>query len=70
MDKSRLFYPVFKVALGVTCLILGAEYSYYYIVYNKMLSHLYVADALTWFATGLLLAAEGIYAIDEILDTI
>jgi len=68
--KSRMFYPVFKVMLGVVCLILGIEYSYYYIVFNQFLNHLYVADALTWFLAGGILLFEGIYDLDKIFDSI
>ena len=54
-------YPMFKMILGVICIILSCEYAYSYCVLNAAtFGILYVGDTLTWFMAGFILFTEGL----------
>ena len=61
-DGSSFFYPVFKIILGVVCVILGVEYAWAYVVLKAAsFGILYVADAFTWLCAGTILFTEGLH---------
>ena len=65
---DRLFYPLFKMMLGVTCLILAFEYGYSFHVYQAAsFGILYIGDTLTWFLAGFILFSEGFLGYINIL---
>ena len=62
-NGTDFIYPIFKIILGVVCLILGIEYAWTYCVYEAAsFGILYVADTFTWLSAGTILFTEGIYA--------
>ena len=59
--ENRYLYPLFKMVLGVICLILSIEYVYAYCVYQAAsFGIMYIGDALTWFFAGGILFTEGL----------
>ena len=57
----RYLYPLFKMILGVICLILSIEYTYAYCVYQAAsFGIMYIGDAFTWFFAGGILFTEGL----------
>lgn len=54
--RSGFFYPVFKMCLGVLCLVLCAEYLWAYFTYNNVW---YIGDVVTWLLSGAVLLFEG-----------
>jgi hypothetical protein len=60
LEKGFL-YPMFKMILGVMCIILSCEYAYSYCVFNAAtFGILYIGDTLTWFLSGFILFTEGL----------
>lgn len=71
MGKSELLYPIFKLIVGVMCLVLGVEYGWAYIVLNEAsFGILYIGDMLTWLMAGAILFFEGLYSISEVFKSI
>ena len=65
---ERLLYHLFKMVIGVVCLILSAEYGWAYAVYSEASFRiLYVADLATWLFAGMILFLEGAEAYVRIL---
>ena len=59
--ENRYLYPLFKMILGVICLILSIEYAYAFCVYQAAsFGIMYIGDALTWFFAGGILFTEGL----------
>lgn len=59
--EIRYLYPLFKMVLGVICLILSLEYVYAYCVYQAAsFGIMYIGDAITWFFSGGILFTEGL----------
>ena len=59
--ENRYWYPLFKMIIGVICLILAAEYLYAYCVYQAAsFGIMYIGDALTWLLAGGILFTEGL----------
>lgn len=59
--ENRYLYPLFKMMIGVICLILAAEYLYAYCVYQAAsFGIMYIGDALTWLLAGGILFTEGL----------
>ena len=59
--ENRYWYPLFKMIIGVICLILSAEYLYAYCVYQAAsFGIMYIGDALTWLLAGGILFTEGL----------
>lgn len=59
--ETRYLYPLFKMVLGVICLILSLEYVYAYCVYQAAsFGIMYIGDAITWFFSGGILFTEGL----------
>ena len=59
--ENRFLYPLFKMIIGVICLILAAEYPYAYCVYQATsFGIMYIGDALTWLLAGGILFTEGL----------
>ena len=66
--EERLLYSIFKLLLGVVCLILGGEYAWSYVVYSAAsFGILYIADSTVWFLAGLILFTEGLRSYLRIL---
>jgi hypothetical protein len=60
LEKGFL-YPMFKMIIGVMCIILCCEYAYSYCVYNAAsFGILYLGDTLAWFLAGFILFTEGL----------
>ena len=60
-NEERLLYSIFKLLLGVVCIILGGEYAWSYVVYSAAsFGILYIADSTVWFLAGLILFTEGL----------
>ena len=60
--SDSMFYPVFKMMLGVVCLILGLEYGYAFCVYQAASFRIfYIGDLVTWLLAGFILFSEGLY---------
>ena len=58
---TKYLYPLFKIILGVICLILSVEYVYAFCVYQAAsFGIMYIGDALTWFFSGGILFTEGL----------
>lgn len=52
-DGRDVIYPLFKILVGVICLILAVEYAYAYCVYQAAsFGIMYIGDTLTWFFAG------------------
>jgi hypothetical protein len=67
-QDERLLYSIFKLLLGVVCLILGGEYAWSYVVYSAAsFGILYIADSMIWFLTGFILFTEGLRSYLRIL---
>lgn len=65
---NSLLYPIFKMCLGVTCLILAIEYGYAFCVYHAAsFGIFYIGDIVTWLLAGLLLFTEGLYHYLQII---
>ncbi len=61
--ENRYLYPLFKMILGVICLILSIEYAYAFCVYQAAsFGIMYIGDALTWFFSGGILFTEGLHS--------
>ena len=59
--ETKYLYPLFKMVIGVICLILAAEYLYAYCVYQAAsFGIMYIGDALTWLLAGGILFTEGL----------
>jgi hypothetical protein len=59
--ENRYLYPLFKMVLGLICLILSLEYVYSYCVYQAAsFGIMYIGDAITWFFAGGILFTEGL----------
>lgn len=59
-DKGVL-YSMFKMIIGVICIILACEYVYSYCVYQAAsFGILYIGDTLAWFMAGFILFTEGL----------
>ncbi len=66
--ENRFLYPLFKMILGVICLILSIEYVYAYCVYQAAsFGIMYIGDALTWFFAGGILFTEGLQRYLQVL---
>jgi len=66
--EERLLYSIFKLLLGVVCLILGGEYAWSYVVYTAAsFGILYIADSTVWLLAGLILFTEGLRSYLKIL---
>ncbi len=60
-DGRDVIYPLFKILVGVICLILAVEYAYAYCVYQAAsFGIMYIGDTLTWFFAGGILFTEGL----------
>ena len=67
-QDERLLYSIFKLLLGVVCLILGGEYAWSYVVYSAAsFGILYIADSMIWFLAGFILFTEGLRSYLRIL---
>lgn len=67
-QEERLLYSIFKLLLGVVCLILGGEYAWSYVVYSAAsFGILYIADSMIWFLAGFILFTEGLRSYLRIL---
>ena len=65
---NSFFYPVFKMILGVLCLVLGIEYGYSYCVYEAAsFGIIYIGDMVTWLLAGFILFTEGLYIYLQLL---
>ena len=59
--ENRYLYPLFKMIIGVICLILAAEYLYAYCVYQAAsFGIMYIGDALTLLLAGGILFTDGL----------
>jgi hypothetical protein len=62
-SDGRFLYQMFKMAVGIICLVLSCEYLYTYCVYEAAsFGILYIGDTLAWFLTELILFTEGLQA--------
>lgn len=60
LEKGFL-YSMFKMIIGVMCIILACEYAYSYCVYQAAsFGILYFGDTLAWFVAGFILFTEGL----------
>ena len=67
-QEERLLYSIFKLLLGVVCIILGGEYAWSYVVYSAAsFGILYIADSMIWFLAGFILFTEGLRSYLRIL---
>jgi hypothetical protein len=67
-SDGRILYPMFKMAIGIICLVLSCEYLYTYCVYEAAsFGILYIGDTLAWFLAGLILLTEGLQAYHRTL---
>jgi len=67
-QDERLLYSIFKLLLGVVCIILGGEYAWSYVVYSAAsFGILYIADSMIWFLAGFILFTEGLRSYLRIL---
>jgi hypothetical protein len=58
---NKYLYPLFKMMIGVICLILSAEYVYAFCVYQAAsFGIMYIGDAITWLLAGGILFTEGL----------
>ena len=65
---DSFFYPVFKMIIGVLCLVLAIEYGYSYCVYQAAsFGIIYIGDMVTWLLAGFILFTEGLYAYLQLL---
>ena len=65
---NSFFYPVFKMIIGVLCLVLAIEYGYSYCVYQAAsFGIIYIGDMVTWLLAGFILFTEGLYAYLQLL---
>lgn len=65
---NSILYSIFKMCLGVTCLILALEYGYAFCVYQAAsFGIFYIGDIFTWLLAGLLLFTEGFYHYLQII---
>ena len=65
---GRILYPMFKMAVGIICLVLSCEYLYTYCVYEAAsFGIVYIGDTLAWFLAGFILFTEGLQAYLRIL---
>ena len=66
--RGRYLYPLFKMIIGLICLILSVEYIYAYCVYQAAsFGIMYIGDAVTWFSAGGILFTEGLRSYLEVL---
>lgn len=66
--SDRFFYPLFKMILGVVCLILALEYGYAFCVYQAAsFGIMYIGDLVTWLLAGFILFTEGFFSYINIL---
>jgi hypothetical protein len=60
---DHVLYPLFKMVIGIICLVLSCEYLYTYCVYGAVsFGIIYIGDTLAWFPVGLILFTEGLQA--------
>ena len=65
---NRVLYPMFKIVIGIICLVLSCEYIYTYCVYEaESFGIVYIGDTLAWFLVGFILFTEGLQAYLRIL---
>lgn len=65
---NKYLYPLFKMMIGVICLILSAEYVYAFCVYQAAsFGIMYIGDAITWLLAGGILFTEGLHRYLQIL---
>ncbi len=61
VSENKYLYPLFKMMLGVICLILSAEYLYAFCVYQAAsFGIMYIGDSITWLSAGGILFTEGL----------
>lgn len=61
-SENGYLYHLFKIIIGIICLILSVEYVYAYCVYQAAsFGIMYIGDAITWFFAGGILFTEGIH---------
>ena len=66
--SNRVLYPLFKILIGVICLILSVEYAYAYCVYQAAsFGIMYIGDTLTWFFAGGILFTEGLQGYLQVI---
>jgi len=66
--ESRYMYPLFKMILGVICLILSIEYAYAFCIYQAAsFGIMYIGDVLTWFFSGGILFTEGLHSYIQLI---
>jgi len=60
---DRVLYPLFKMVIGIICLVLSCEYLYTYCVYEAAsFGIIYIGDTLAWLPAGFILFTEGLQA--------
>ena len=60
---DRVLYPLFKMVIGIICLVLSCEYLYTYCVYRAVsFGIIHIGDTLAWFPADLILFTEGLQA--------
>jgi len=65
---DRVLYPMFKMVIGIICLVLSCEYLYTYCVYQAAsFGIIYIGDTLVWFLAGFILFTEGLQVYLRIL---
>ena len=65
---DRVLYPMFKMVIGIICLVLSCEYLYTYCVYQvASFGIIYIGDTLVWFLAGFILFTEGLQMYLRIL---
>jgi len=65
---DRVLYPMFKMVIGIICLVLSCEYLYTYCVYEAAsFGIIYIGDTLVWFLAGFILFTEGLQVYLRIL---
>ena len=70
-SSDSLFYPVFKMMLGVVCLILALEYGYAFSVYQAAsFGIFYIGDLVSWLLAGFILFSEGLMHYLNIIRSI
>ena len=58
---DHVLYPLFKMVIGIICLVLSCEYLYTYCVYGAVsFGIIYIGDTLAWFPAGLILFTESL----------
>ena len=58
---DRVLYPLFKMVIGIICLVLSCEYLYTYCVYEAAsFGIIYIGETLVWFLAGFILFTEGL----------